>query len=71
MTTAVASCGTYTILLSSCRLIGTIFWRHMALLSNRVSMLQSFVQEIRVASPKTKIIVPKYFEAIPLETVAK
>jgi hypothetical protein len=33
--------------------------------------LQSFVQEIRAASPKTKIIVPKYFEAIPLETVAK
>jgi L-ascorbate metabolism protein UlaG (beta-lactamase superfamily) len=33
--------------------------------------LQSFVQEILAASPKTKIIVPKYFEAIPLETAAK
>jgi len=33
--------------------------------------LQSFVQEIVAASPKTKVIVPKYFEAIPLETVAK
>jgi hypothetical protein len=33
--------------------------------------LQSFVHEIQAASPKTKIIVPKYFEAIPLEIVAK
>jgi L-ascorbate metabolism protein UlaG (beta-lactamase superfamily) len=33
--------------------------------------LQSFVQEIVAASPKTKVIVPKYFEAIPLETAAK
>jgi L-ascorbate metabolism protein UlaG (beta-lactamase superfamily) len=33
--------------------------------------LQSFVQEIVAASPKTKVIVPKYFEAILLETVAK
>jgi L-ascorbate metabolism protein UlaG (beta-lactamase superfamily) len=33
--------------------------------------LQSFVQEIVAASPKTKVIVPTYFEAIPLETVAK
>jgi L-ascorbate metabolism protein UlaG (beta-lactamase superfamily) len=33
--------------------------------------LQSFVQEIVAASPKTKVIVPKYFEAIPLETVAR
>src|SRR5271169_5814493 len=33
--------------------------------------LQSFVQEIVAASPKTKVIVPKHFEAIPLETVAK
>jgi L-ascorbate metabolism protein UlaG (beta-lactamase superfamily) len=33
--------------------------------------LQSFVQEIVAASPKTKVLVPKYFEAIPLETVAK
>jgi hypothetical protein len=33
--------------------------------------LQSFVQEIVAASPKTKVIVPTYFEAIPLDTVAK
>jgi L-ascorbate metabolism protein UlaG (beta-lactamase superfamily) len=33
--------------------------------------LQSFVQEIVAASPKTKVIVPKYFEAIPLESVSK
>jgi L-ascorbate metabolism protein UlaG (beta-lactamase superfamily) len=33
--------------------------------------LQSFLQEIAAASPKTKVIVPKYFEAIPLETPAK
>jgi L-ascorbate metabolism protein UlaG (beta-lactamase superfamily) len=33
--------------------------------------LQSFVQEIVAASPKTKVIVPKYFEASPLETAAK
>jgi L-ascorbate metabolism protein UlaG (beta-lactamase superfamily) len=33
--------------------------------------LQSFVQEIVAASPKTKVIVPKYFEAIALESVAK
>jgi hypothetical protein len=33
--------------------------------------LQSFVQEILAASPKTKVIVPKYFEAIPLAPVAK
>jgi len=33
--------------------------------------LQSFVQEIVAASPKTKVIVPNYFEAIPLESVAK
>jgi len=33
--------------------------------------LRSFLQEIRAASPKTKIIVPKYFEPIPLATVAK
>jgi len=30
--------------------------------------LQSFVSEIATASPKTKVIVPKYFEAISLET---
>jgi hypothetical protein len=28
--------------------------------------LQSFIQEIAAASPKTKVIVPKYFEAIPV-----
>jgi hypothetical protein len=28
--------------------------------------LQSFLKEIAVASPKTKVIVPKYFEPIPL-----
>src|ERR1700719_105500 len=33
--------------------------------------LQSFVHEIVTASPKTKVIVPKYFEAIPLDSVAK
>jgi L-ascorbate metabolism protein UlaG (beta-lactamase superfamily) len=31
--------------------------------------LQSFILEIKSTSPKTKVIVPKYFEAIPLETV--
>jgi L-ascorbate metabolism protein UlaG (beta-lactamase superfamily) len=31
-----------------------------------VDALQSFIQEIRAASPKTKIVIPKYFEAIPL-----
>jgi L-ascorbate metabolism protein UlaG (beta-lactamase superfamily) len=33
--------------------------------------LQSFVQEIAAASPKTKVIVPKYFDAITLEPIAK
>ena len=33
--------------------------------------LQSFVQEIGAASPKTKVIVPKYFDAISLELIAK
>jgi hypothetical protein len=33
--------------------------------------LQSFVQEIVAASPKTKVIGPKYFEAILLETTVK
>ena len=36
-----------------------------------VDALQSFVQEIAAASAKTKVIVPKYFEAIPLEPIAK
>jgi L-ascorbate metabolism protein UlaG (beta-lactamase superfamily) len=33
--------------------------------------LQSFIQEISAASPKTKVIVPKYFEAIRLEPLTK
>jgi L-ascorbate metabolism protein UlaG (beta-lactamase superfamily) len=33
--------------------------------------LQSFIAEITAASPKTKIIVPRYFEPIVLETVGK
>jgi L-ascorbate metabolism protein UlaG (beta-lactamase superfamily) len=36
-----------------------------------VEALQSFIQEIRAASPKTKIVVPKYFEVIPLEPELK
>jgi hypothetical protein len=30
--------------------------------------LQSFLKEVAVASPKTKVIVPKYFQPIPLES---
>lgn len=33
--------------------------------------LQSFLEEIRTASPKTKVIVPKYFEPIALDVVEK
>jgi len=33
--------------------------------------LQSFVQEIAAVSPKTKVIVPKYFEPIPLDAASK
>jgi len=33
--------------------------------------LQTFVHEIIAASPNTKVIVPKYFEPIPLSPVAK
>ena len=33
--------------------------------------LKLFLQEIGAASPKTRVIVPKYFEAIPLDTVVK
>jgi len=29
------------------------------------------VQEVRAASPNTKVVVPKYFEPIRLETVTK
>ena len=36
-----------------------------------IDALQSFVQEVRAASPKTEVIVPKYFEAIRLETTAR
>src|SRR4029077_18095742 len=36
-----------------------------------VDALESFIQEIRAASPKTKIVVPKYFEAIPLASELK
>jgi L-ascorbate metabolism protein UlaG (beta-lactamase superfamily) len=36
-----------------------------------VDALQPFVQEILAASPKTKVIVPKYFEPIPLEPAMK
>jgi L-ascorbate metabolism protein UlaG (beta-lactamase superfamily) len=36
-----------------------------------VDALQSFVQEIKAASPNTKVIVPKYFEPIPLEPAMK
>lgn len=32
-----------------------------------IDAVQSFVQEVKAALPKTKVIVPKYFEAIPLE----
>jgi L-ascorbate metabolism protein UlaG (beta-lactamase superfamily) len=33
--------------------------------------LQSFLQEVRAASPNTKVVVPKYFEPIPLQPAAK
>ena len=33
-----------------------------------IDAVQSFVQEVKAASPKSKVIVPKYFEAIPLRT---
>ncbi len=33
--------------------------------------VQGFVQEIVAVSPKTKVIIPKYFVAIPLESPAK
>jgi hypothetical protein len=32
--------------------------------------VESFVQEVKAASPITKVIVPKYFEPIPLDTPA-
>ena len=36
-----------------------------------VDALQSFVQEVRAASPNTKVVVPKYFEPIPLQPATK
>ncbi len=36
-----------------------------------IETVQSFVQEVKAASPKTKVIVPKYFETIPLEPATK
>jgi L-ascorbate metabolism protein UlaG (beta-lactamase superfamily) len=36
-----------------------------------IDALQSFIEEIKVASPKTKVITPKYFEAIPLSAAAQ
>jgi L-ascorbate metabolism protein UlaG (beta-lactamase superfamily) len=35
-----------------------------------IDALQSFVQEVKAASPTTEIIVPNYFEPIPLRPVA-
>lgn len=35
-----------------------------------IDALQSFVQEVKAASPKTKVVVPNYFEPIVLETAA-
>jgi len=32
-----------------------------------IDAVQSFVQEIKAASPKTNVVVPKYFEVIPLD----
>src|SRR5439155_4089092 len=32
-----------------------------------IDALQSFIQEVTAASPKTNVIVPKYFEPIPLD----
>jgi L-ascorbate metabolism protein UlaG (beta-lactamase superfamily) len=32
-----------------------------------IEAVQSFVHEVTAASPKTKVIVPKYFEPIPLD----
>jgi len=36
-----------------------------------IDALQSFIEEIKAASPKTKVITPKYFEAIPLSAIAQ
>jgi len=36
-----------------------------------IEAVQAFIQEVQAASPKTKVIVPKYFEPIPLEPADK
>jgi L-ascorbate metabolism protein UlaG (beta-lactamase superfamily) len=36
-----------------------------------IDAVKSFVEEMKAASPKTKVIVPKYFEAIPLQVEGK
>jgi len=36
-----------------------------------IDAVQAFVQEVQAASPKTKVIVPEYFEAILLEPAEK
>lgn len=36
-----------------------------------IDALQSFLEEMRAASPKTRVIVPRYFEAIPLESTVR
>jgi L-ascorbate metabolism protein UlaG (beta-lactamase superfamily) len=36
-----------------------------------IDAVQSFVKEVHAASPKTKVIVPKYFEPIALEPAEK
>ena len=36
-----------------------------------IEAVQSFVHEVQAVSPRTKVIVPKYFEAIPLEPAEK
>src|SRR5579864_7325746 len=36
-----------------------------------IDALQPFVEEIKAASPKTRVIVPRYFEAIPLNAATQ
>jgi L-ascorbate metabolism protein UlaG (beta-lactamase superfamily) len=36
-----------------------------------IDALQPFLEEMKAASPKTRVIVPKYFEAIPLDSAQK
>jgi L-ascorbate metabolism protein UlaG (beta-lactamase superfamily) len=36
-----------------------------------IDALQSFLEEMKAASPQTKVIVPKYFEPIPLDSAQK